>query len=195
LASVAAALLVAPVNISAEAPAATFRGVTLGQDLRKTLPECGMSERGVTTTCWSYGYGCRQLDKAPAPDSCDRPSEITFRDELNDLFRSGWIVDHSDGVLNSMLTFIKAGQFSDVESLFLAKYGRPAVSSSPDWQSKGGVRTTAQLRIWKWRGATIVLKFPDSSVDTGSLHVATDAWYAKQEAERKADLKRRLKDL
>jgi len=53
------------------------------------------------------------------------------------------------------LSRVSVEKFSDIEALFQAKYGRPALAKDEPWQSKGGANTVSHVRAWKWKGLFI----------------------------------------
>lgn len=92
----------------------TFRGIALGQDLRKQIDECPIVQEATgrmyrelgsqaTKTCWEQDLNCLfKSPVGPPRTPCGVPNSIRFADNLTDLLGGGAYVEHQDGVLQSI---------------------------------------------------------------------------------------------
>ncbi len=171
----------------------------MGRSVRDQMSECprstASSYSSASTPCWTQDLLC--LLKVGTPDTpCGEPAAIRFPDTLDGLFpMAEWISDLKGGTVNSLSTVFLEGKFGAVEDLCRAKYGKPIVSTVEPWQSKGGVNTKSQVRVWKWRSATIYIKYPFATIDSGTFAISTDDYYKQQQKAEKDATSRRLKNL
>lgn len=179
---------------------ATFRGLQFGAAITQQIPECPRSQSGFydmkleRDTCYERNSSCFLTDP-PAHLNCTEATTVNFRDSLRDVIWFRAFVLQADGSLEGLESPIPTANFGQIVDLLTAKYGKPAAASSEPWQSTGGVRTTAQIRVWKWRGLTIRLKAPGDRVDQGSLLITTERWTKAALKERGRGLQKHLGDL
>jgi hypothetical protein len=127
---------------------------------------------------------------------CGQPDTVTFIDNLGTVIGMAATVTQRDGKLVAL-----HGRFSPVtkvhqaEEVFRAKYGSPEVTREEPWQSKGGVRTTAVLRVWEWNRLLIQLRSPDEDLETGGWFVGLQEYLKSLGNEQEKQLRRAVGDL
>jgi hypothetical protein len=170
--------------------------------LQAQVPECPRDQysyRYAGYTCWEQNYLCfNQVRGLPPMESlkCGQPDKVTFVDNLGSVIGMAATVTQRDGKLVAL-----RGRFSPVtkveqaEEVFRAKFGAPKVTKQEPWQSKGGVRTTAVVRVWEWNHLLIQLRAPDEDLETGGWFAASHEYLKSLGDERDQQLRRALEDL
>lgn len=187
----------------------TFRGIKFGVSVIGQVDECVRSSKEYAHRAYLYPIELKQAGSKTcweshcfSPESCPATSmrtvmAIVFIDSLSDqgLLDDGGFVTEKDGNLVQLRFGIPVTDFARIESLFQAKYGKPLVAKESPWQSKGGVRTKSQLRIWTWNGLHISLEAPTRDVDHGMVLIAMKSYLEQLQKDELDRKKKGLKDL
>jgi hypothetical protein len=196
-------LLLAPIPIMAEEGAGPqFRGLTFGADVTTQVPECPkeMLSRGFvytleTTTCWKRNPSC-EVDTAS--ERCLKafmPDSVAFVDSLRLLIGDSADIIQQDNKLVGITFDFRVDHFADIAALFRTKYGKPLSAKRVPWQSKGGVRTTAQDWLWQWHGLLIGIKAPGNDIDHGIATIDSLEWRRSVQKKNRETLRKGLGDL
>lgn len=72
-----------------------------------------------------------------------------------------------DGKLAAVTLNFDTSRTSVFFSILTERYGEPTTQTQEPWVSKGGVKTTSTLAIWKGRNVSIRFKAPSIQIDEG----------------------------
>ena len=186
----------------------TFRGLRFGLDLAAQIPECPRTEYFYSSggsTCWQQDTHCFNMPGRLPEESrrlavqshgCGHPREVTFRDDLGGTIGSAADVTLVDGKLVALYgRFSPPGKVIEAAEVFRAKYGEPQTAREEPWQSEGGVRTTAVVRLWQWNRLLIELRAPDQDINTGSVSVVHQDYADRLKDQRQEQLRKGVRDL
>lgn len=187
-----------PARISyGESDIMTFRGLRFGEDVRKQIPEC-------TKKCQFPDYDgyCHYLDLPKKTcwkayqKAGKTPARIIFFDSLSEklgIQEAG--INQIDDKLSAVTFYFTTAAFTVLESLFREKYGNPTRATEAPWQSKGGVSTTSQTRIWELKGLHVEIKAPTDSIDEGRGSLQTPQQQVEEQKALDEKLQQLRKDL
>jgi hypothetical protein len=175
----------------------TFRGLRFGVDVRDQIKEC---KRNCKYTDYN-GY-CFDIEipkqtcwKGMSKEKRE-PGWVLFFDSLTTaLVIQDAYVSQRNGKLSSVSFSFGTFAFGQLESLFREKYGTPTVVKEEPWQSKGGVRTKSQTRVWDRKDLHIELVAPTTDIDHGSAVIATQESMAESHKNQSEQRQKLMKDL
>lgn len=81
-----------------------------------------------------------------------------------------------DSKLAAVTLIFNSSKTSVLLSILRERYGEPTAQSVQPWVSKGGVKTTSTLVIWKGRNVSITLTERSHTIEEGSIRYSTEAW-------------------